>query len=231
MTDEEQVETTQSDSKVDEQGPGWLPAILAATALMGIAGFIFCAFSTWVLFQYRTDFAIRTLRGAYIGEIEQSYLDPESKASVVDEIEALAADLERGKYENAQAAAILQRLQRLPVIQWGELQAIEAYLESLDRDDASGQIQTLSRLRRAVELGRVTSFDVEDVLQPVRRDNPNNSTGTELALPLTEGKVMQVIQRAGLLVEREDIPKESFQVRIDAIVRREIKRGAEVGGF
>ncbi len=106
-----------------------MPAIVAAMALMGIVGFIVCAFSTWSLFQKRTEFAIRTLQGDYVRQLEQSLLDPATKTSLMREVEKLIADLERGKYENWQSAAIMQRLQRLPVFQWGELQAIEAFLK------------------------------------------------------------------------------------------------------
>ena len=44
-----------------DHGPGWLPAVMAAVVLMGIVGCILCAFTTWVLFQKRTELAIRTL--------------------------------------------------------------------------------------------------------------------------------------------------------------------------
>ncbi len=104
--------------------------ILAGTVLMGVIGFIVCAFSTWILFQKRTEFAIRTLRGSYIADIEQSLLDPATKSVVVKEIETLAAEMESGKYEDWQAAGVMQRLQRLPVLQWGELQAIDSFLRN-----------------------------------------------------------------------------------------------------
>ena len=54
----------------DEQGPGWLPALMAGGVLLGIFGFIFCGVSTWVLFQKRTQLAIRALKGAYVTELE-----------------------------------------------------------------------------------------------------------------------------------------------------------------
>ena len=47
----------------DNQGPGWLPALMAGSVILGIAGFICCGVSTWVLFQKRTELAVRTLRG------------------------------------------------------------------------------------------------------------------------------------------------------------------------
>ena len=48
MPDESEVNLESSD-----EGPGWMPAIMAATVLMGIIGFVICAFSTWILFQQR----------------------------------------------------------------------------------------------------------------------------------------------------------------------------------
>ena len=230
-----------------------MPAILAGTVLMGIVGFIVCAFSTWILFQQRTEFAIRTLRGSYIGEIEQSLLDPGTKSGVVTEIEELADDMERGKYEDWQAAGIMQRLQRLPVLQWGEIQAIESFLRSNgsgadgsgadgsgadgsgDRADpeskegAADGIKQLSRLRRAVELGKLTSFDFEDVLQPVRISDPD---GSRRIRPLKTELVQEVIHRARLAADQAKIPDQVYeQVELEPIVRREIDLGASEGSF
>ena len=216
----------------EDEGPGWMPAILAGTLLLGIFGFVFCAFTTWLLFQKRTEFAVRTLRGTFITDVEQSLLDPESKTAVVKEIKELADDMERGKYEDWQSAAVMQRLQRLPVIQWGELEAIESFLKKNDGDDVEKQIQELSRLRRAVELGQATSFDVEDVLKPVRESDPASSNGHRLINPLNEAAIGDTLQRAKLLSDRASIPEELFEdVDIDAIVRREIEVAAREGGF
>lgn len=139
--------------------------------------------------------------------------------------------MERGKYEDWQAAAVMQRLQRLPVIQWGELQAIESFL-SKSTDDTSESLRQLSRLERAVEQGKVTSFDFEDVMQPVRRKVPDSPSGHELALPLSQEKVKEVVHRAQLLADRAEIPDETFaDIQIDAIVRQAIKHGANEGSF
>lgn len=218
--------------KIDD-GPGWLPAILAATCLMGIAGFIFCGFSTWVLFQKRTEFAVRTIRGAYIPELEQSLLKPDEKAAILAQVKELADDMERGKYENWQSAGILQRLQRMPVIQWGELQAIESFAEkNVPPDEFASAQKQLSRLRRAVEKGRATSFDFEDVLGPVYVTDPNVPAGHTLMQPLDIDSVRDVIERAELIADRSDVDDASFpDVRIDAIVREQIDAGGQEGGF
>lgn len=221
----------------DGQGPGWMPAVLAAMALLGIIGFIFCAFSTWVLFQKRTEFAIRTLEGAYLLQLEQSQLDPQSKSLVIGEINSLIDDLRRGKYENWQAAGIMQRLQRLPVLQWGELQAVDAFLRDAGEDQLSDEERQrgrreLSRLGRAVETGKATSFDLEDVLEPIRRPSATSPSGFDLALPLQTQGVQEVVRRAKLLSDRSGIPEEDFpEIRIDTILRREIQQGASVGSF
>lgn len=221
----------------EDEGPGWLPAIMAGMALMGIIGFIACAFSTWLLFQKRTEFAIRTLQGDYTQQLEQSLLDPASKASVLSEVKALIADMERGKYEDWQAAGIMQRLQRLPVLQWGELQAIEAFLSKSTSEQWSGEERQegrkqLGRLRRAVELGKVTSFDFVDILEPVGNPSSSNPGGFELSQPLTVKGVQESIRRAKLLADRSQVPDEDFQdIRIERILRQEIEQGASAGGY
>ncbi len=240
----EETETTDSENQRDpsDEGPGWMPAILAGTLLMGIIGFVVCAFSTWILFQKRTEFAIRTLRGSYIAEIEQSLLDPVTKSAVVKEIETLAADMESGNCEDWQAAGVMQRLQRLPVLQWGELQAVDSFLQkSVAEGQADGQLieteppaladgrRQLSRLRRAVELGKSTSFEFEDVLQPVRMSDPS---GHRLIQPLTIELAREVVLRARLAADQAKIPDQDFDnVRLESIVRREIELGLREGSF
>lgn len=208
-----------------DEGPGWLPAVMAATALMGIVGFIFCAGSTWYLFQQRTAFAIRTLQGAYIGEIEQSLLDPDTKAAVVAEIRVLAADLEQGKYDNSQAAEIMQGLLRLPVVQWGELQVVEAFLQQAQDEQKEGDLLQISRLKRAVEQGKITAMDVDEALEPVRVEDSDSVNGYSLGRPFTDAGVAEVVHRCELVADRESIPSEVFEgIRLQVIVRRAIER-------
>lgn len=214
-----------------------MPAIAAGTALLGIIGFIVCGFSTWVLFQKRTELAIRTLSGSYVGQLEQSQLDPLTKGAVIREVELLIADMQRGKYENWQSAGIMQRLQRLPVLQWGELQAIETFLQNADQGEWSDEeksegLKQVGRLYRAVELGKVTSFDCEEVLKPIRTAS-NSVPGTyELALPLQPGGVRKSIQLSKELADRSGVPDESFaDVRIERLLRNEIELGVSQGGF
>ncbi|MDG2220793.1 MAG: hypothetical protein P8L85_05400 [Rubripirellula sp.] len=210
-----------------DEGPGWLPAVMAATALMGIVGFIVCAGSTWYLFQQRTEFAIRTLQGAYIGEIEQSLLDPNTKSAVVAEIRVLADGLEKGKYDDSQAAEIMQGLLRLPVVQWGELQVVEAFLQQSEDQQKDDYLLQISRLKRAAEQGKITAMDVDEALDPVRVDDGNSVNGYSLGRPLTDAGVAEVAHRCELVADRESIPNEVFdEVRLEVIVRRAIERAA-----
>lgn len=216
----------------DEQGPGWLPALMAGGLLLGIFGFICCGVSTWVLFQKRTELAIRTLKGAYVTELEQSYLEPATKQAVVEEVQKLITNMEEGKYENWQSAAIMQRLQRLPVVQWGELQAIQLFIEKTNGKNSSEQLKQLSRLQQAVEKGLVTSFDFQEVLNAVHRTDPNNASGVSLIQPLGSKEVAEVCFRAKLVADRVKIADREFpNVDLADIVRREIDEGATTGGF
>jgi len=216
----------------DEQGPGWLPALMAGSVILGIAGFICCGVSTWVLFQKRTEMAVRTLRGAYITELEQSYLEPKTKRAVIDEVEALIAGMEAGDYENWQSAAIMQRLQRLPVVQWGDLQAIELFINKNEGPDQEEQLREISRLQQAVANGSATSFDFQDVLEPVQRANTESSSGFSLIQPLSSEQVSEVCLRAKLVADRANIANRTFpKVDLAQIVQREISQATTVGGF
>lgn len=230
----ETIESGQHSAKKlrSEQGPGWLPALMAMSLLTGMAGFICCGVTTWVLYQKRTELAVRTLEGAYITELEQSYLDPSTKRAVVDEVKELITEMEAGDYENWQSAAIMQRLQRLPVVQWGDLQAIELFIKKVNGVEKDEQLKEISRLEQAVVDGSVTSFDFQDVLEPVHRADPKSSSGFSLILPLSTETVAEVCLRAKLVADRAKIADRRFpKVDLAAIVRREIEQGSTAGGF
>ncbi len=215
----------------DEQGPGWMPAILAATLLMGMAGFVFCGVSTWFLFQKRGELAVRTIHGSYIPDIEQSRLSPTQKQLIVKQLETFAEAVEREEYENWQASGVMQRLQRLPVLQWGELAAVESFVQQQDDGDTEESLKQISRLRRATELDKATSFDFEDVLSPVH-EPADNSLGRQLMQPLTNAAVNEVIVRAKLVADRSEVPDEMFtDIALDAIVKEQINAGIAEGGF
>ena len=214
-----------------DEGPGWMPIIMAATLLMGIIGFIGCGVTTWLLFQKRVPLAIRTLRSTYIPEVEQSLLEPDEKKATVAQLEEFVADLERGKYENWQAAGVMQRLVRLPVLQWGELSAIEAFVQKQFGEDAELAGRNLSRLRRAVELDKATSIDFEDVLRPALVAD-DSVLGRRLNEKLTRDLAEDVVQRAKLVADRSEVPQQDFPaVTIDVIVRRQIEAGLKSGSL
>lgn len=220
--------------EVDE-GPGWMPAIMAATVLVGIIGFVFCGFSTWVLFQRRTEMAVMTLRGDYLPRLDQSRLDPDTKRSVVDQIGTLADDMERGKYENWQSSGILQRLQRLPVIQWGRLQAVAEVYRS-DAPEGSEALATIerdmSRLLYAIGQGRVTSFDFIDILKPVQTEDPNDPSGVRLIDPIKMDQAKLVFDRVALLLDDLKIPEQRYDdAKLDEIVEDAIRAGADEGSM
>ncbi len=220
-------------NSLNDEGPGWLPAILAGGALLGIAFFVCCGVSTWYLFQKRTEFAIRTLRDAYLPEIEQSLLLPDEKANVIKQVSTLVDEMKRGKYENWQSAGILQRLQRMPVIQWGELYAIDRFTQkNASPEVAAETTKQLSRLQRSVQIGKATSFDFEDVLMPVNVADSTRPNGHRLQQPLQLESIARVVDSARAVADREKVPDETFKdIRIDKIVREQINSGIADGGF
>ena len=227
--------STEARTEPVDEGPGWMPAIMAATVLVGIIGFVFCGFSTWVLFQRRTEMAVMTLRGDYLPRLDQSRLDPDTKRSVVEQIGALADDMERGKYENWQSSGILQRLQRLPVIQWGRLQAVaEVYRADAADDPKSVAVvdRDLSRLLYAIDEGRVTSFDFIDILKPVQTEDPSDPSGVRLIEPIELKQAELVFDRVALLLEDLKIPEQRYDdVRLNDIVGDAIQAGANEGSM
>lgn len=213
-----------------DQGPGCMPAVMAAAVLMGIIGFVTCGFSTWLLFQQRSEMALRTLRGNVIPQIEQGLHQPETKAKVVEELTRFADDLARGKYDDAQAAGAMSRLIRIPIFQWGEIQAIETFLQKHQDDSYAESRKQLSRLQRAVQMGQAVAMDFEDVLTPARIADSDAPTGYLLKQPLDTESVAEVIQRAKLVADRSEVPDELFEnVALETIIRDELQKGINAG--
>ena len=219
-----------SDPEVEE-GPGWMPALMAGTVMMGIMFFVCCGFTTWLLFQKRTEMAIRTLRGTLMPSVEQSLINPEEKKATLVALEELTKDLERGKYEQWQASGVLTRLIRAPILQWGDLEAVDAFIKKNADSFAPDALVQTTRLRWGVEMDELTAVDFDYVLEPVtKRDD--SLRGETLHDPLGKENVAKVIGRAKEVSDRADIENKQYdRVFIDGIVKREIKAGIAEGSM
>ena len=232
MTESHDSNETDSSDETDlNEGPGWMPAIMAGTVMLGIIGFITCGVTTWLLFQKRTELAVRTLNGTYIPVIEQSLLRQSEKKATLGLLQELKKDLQRGKFENWQAGGVMTRLIRLPVAQWGDLAAVQAVIEKRRKTFSDDALIQLSRLRRATDDNLVTAFDFDFVLEPVtKRDD--TLRGVTLTDPMADEKVAMVIQRAKEIADRFQIEKRLHEnITIDKIVARQIKAGLESGSM
>ncbi len=214
-----------------DQGPGCMPAILAATVLMGIVGFVSCGFLTWLIFQKQDVLALRSLQGSFIPAVEQSLLEPEEKAETVRLLNEFADELERDRIEGWQASGVMQRLQRLPVLEWGQLRRVEAFVEARPKEFADDAAVQFDRLRKGVEQGNVTTIDFQHILTPVLRVQPE-SDAAELNEPLQIETVADVIQRARLVADRSNVSENpKSDVGIDTLVRRQIEVGIKEGTY
>lgn len=214
-----------------DEGVGCLPGILAAAALMGIVGFVFCGFMTWLIFQKQDQLALRAMQGNFIPAVEQSLLEPGEKTRTVELLGEFAEDLERGKYEGWQASGVMQRLARLPVLQWGQIRVVEQFVDANPDDfepDASPQFD---RLRKGVENDNVTTIDFSHILAPVLKTDVSQLEA-DLVEELEIEAVRDVVQRARLVADRAKVasmPKSD--VTIDILVRRQIDAGITEGSF
>ncbi|MFG0291430.1 MAG: hypothetical protein ACF8CQ_24915 [Rhodopirellula sp. JB044] len=214
-----------------DEGPGCFPAVVAGTLLMGMVAAILCGVTTWILFNKRAEIAVRTLEG-FVPMIEQSLLEPEDKEKVIDQFESLIKEMSAPDYPPAAASAVMQRLVRLPIPHWGELDAVQSYIEkNYEGDEKETGLTQLSRVRKAVQMSQATVFDVVDVLEPVVVID--NATGSRsLKSNMTREQVDDVIDRARLLAERCGIEDKRFpRVDMSTILRQEIKAAKTEGGF
>lgn len=216
-----------------DEGPGCFPAVIAASALLLMLFFIGCGISTWVLFQKRTELAIRTLRSDVIPEVQQSSLPPEEKASIVQMLEQVVEDGGSGELENWQSSGIMERLVRSPILEWGNLMAVEAIIEnskSLSEEERQQAKRQFSRLKRAVELNEASAVEIHDVLMPVLTEAKPGER-RKLQRSIDAEQLREVIHRAEMIADRGRIPDEDFEVRLSEIIRREIEAGREIGGL
>lgn len=214
-----------------DEGPGCFPAVLAASSLLLMLFFIGCAIGTWFLFQKRTEIAVRTLRSDVIPEVQQSNLPQEEKAIIIPMLQQVVEDGESGELENWQASGIMQRLVRSPILEWGDLLAVEAMIEghrSMSEQHRNEAKRQLSRLQRAVELREATSVDMHDVLEPVLKEAAPGSH-QRLDRAADADALREVAQRARLVADRGNIPDRNFQVQLSDIIRREIEAGRQTG--
>ena len=165
-------------------------------------------------------------------------MEPESKAAVMRAIEDLSADMKRGKLEDWQSAGVMQRLHRLPVLQWGDLQAVESFVAKTGTpEQATEATRQFNRLRYCVAISHATSFDFHEILSPVQVDNPDVPNGRELRQPLEMAAAMDTVQRAQLLTDREkvaadfDASTSDHSLRIETILTSEIESAIIEGAF
>ena len=224
------VETTGETETSDDEGPGCLPAVLAASVLLGIFSLVICAGGTWFIYQNRDQLALRSVRGAFVPAVEQSLLEPEEKAATVELLNDFGDELERGQIESWQASGVMQRITRLPIIEWGQLRAVDAFVRSHSEFSEDDAIQ-FHRLRKGVERGDLTTIDFQHILSPVTQPDQSPS-GRSLTDPLEVEAIRQVIEQARLVADRAEISKEpQTDVTIDTIVRRQIDAGLEQGSY
>ncbi|CAD72827.1 MAG TPA: hypothetical protein DDX19_15255 [Rhodopirellula baltica] len=219
-------------STPEQQEPGCMPIVVACTLLMGIVSFVFCGVTTWVLFQKRTEVAIRTLVG-YVDVIEQSLLPPDEKKSVIAQLESTIKEMRADDYPQERASAVMQRLVRLPIPQYGELDVIDSFVqENFGDDERNDALKQISRLRRAIELGKATVIDVNDVLLPTTQVDTTHPLGRVLKQPLAAENIREVVQRAKLIGDREKLADQPFERKpIDEILKRELTAAVDQGGF
>lgn len=205
------------DAQSDE-GVGWLPAILAGSLLLAALLFVCCGVTTWMLFQKRVELAGRTLAGSTIPTIEQSQLRPESKRQLVDQLRAVVDDAESGRLEQWQAGGIMNRLTRIPILEWGDLDALQrivANRSSLTEEEREEAVREFSRLRLAIQQDSASIYDVAEVLEPVLVED-SSLRGRRLDDDLSDEQLREVILRARLVADRCKIPDQ--QVMHDSIV-------------
>ncbi|MEM1228310.1 MAG: hypothetical protein AAGJ40_21680 [Planctomycetota bacterium] len=221
---------TSDGSDSSEPAPSCLPGLVAATLLMGMMAFILCAGTTWYLFQQRTQFAIRTLEG-YRPVIEQSYLPPEEKADVLEQLDMVKKRMQVDGFPPSKASAVMERLVRLPIPQWGEIQVISSWaVENLTGELKVTAQRQIRRLQTAIAKDLATVIDINEALEPVTTVDMRSPLGRTLNQPLSESSVLEFIDRAGLIADRCRIESEPADPPTIAEILDKQLRAADLDG-
>lgn len=210
---------------------GWIPAILAAAMLVLFVFFVCCAGGTYWLFQQRGEFAIRTAQGTLIPAIEQSRMAPDDKATTIQQLNDFVQRVKSGELDDWQAAGVMQRLVRSPLLSWGDLAYVESHILASPHwsdEEKERTKRCISRVRRAAELDKITQVEMVDLFAPIS-EAANVETGYQLTLPLVDDRVREFVQRACRAADDAGVPDGNFDVQIDAIVRWHIESGIESG--
>jgi hypothetical protein len=118
----------------------------------------------------------------------------------------------------------------VPLYAWGDVQAIEIFLQAAQTPAQAESLKQLSRLQRAAEVGKANAIDFEEVLAPARVPDPEAATGSRLQQPLSAAAVADVIQRAKLVADRAQVPDQRFEtVPLDSLIRDAIEQGVSEG--
>ncbi|MEL6110867.1 MAG: hypothetical protein AAFU85_33085 [Planctomycetota bacterium] len=236
MSDDEKSEIPGADDSATEraaedEGPGCLPAILAASVLLGIFSLVICAGGTWYIYQHREVIAFQSLREGFIPGLEQSFLEPEEKAETVKLLDDLCDEIERGNVESSQASAAMERITALPMFEWGLVRAVEAFARAKPDEFSDDDLMQFRRIRRGAELGKLRSIDFRHILETVTQAERSFS---QMALiePLQLDAVQQVVERARKMADRSQVAADpQSDPTLDTILRRQIETGLEKGGF
>lgn len=215
-----------------DEGVGWLPAVLAFGLLLTAALFVCCGVSTYFLYQKRVELAARTLSGHTIPTVEQSQLDPEDKQAITKILNQVVQDAESGRLENWQASGVMNRLTTLPILEWGDLAAVEALIQQDEGfDDAAKQeaVKQFSRLRHDIARGLATTFELNDVVSPVLVED-QSLRGRRLASAPTTEQLQDVVTRASLVADRDQVEDRVMPPSsIVKLVRQEVEAGKTEG--
>jgi hypothetical protein len=133
-------------------------------------------------------------------------------------------------YENWQAGGIMQRLINMPLMRWGDLEAVSAWAEkNMPEGERENAVKQVSRFFRAVELDRAVARDIHEILAPVA--TAENAGGfVQLRSDLNEKDVAEVVLRCKLVADRAEVPDQTFdRVSLTQIVRRQIEAGGRDG--
>jgi hypothetical protein len=205
---------------------GLMPAVMAIFMIVAVAGLVACAVGAWAVFRQSPQLAAGTLKAHYIPVVEQSNLNPAEKAEVVRALEQLALEMKAGQWEPWQANAMMQNLIRAPIVQWGDLDAIEQLvvkIEAFSPAERENISKVLGRLKHGIEEDLIIANVVEEILAPVTiRDD--SERGCHLNLAMDKPDIEEVVQRAQTILAGHQIPDERYNARLADVLRLQIEK-------
>ncbi len=202
---------TQDTGDGEPKEPSLGPACLVVTILSLAVMCSVCAFGSWFMFSDQYPLAIKGINVQLIPWIQSSQLSEQDQTAIIADLEALVPQIESRSLNSRQLARLRNCLHDNPVLLWGAIEELQRLAQDVDLNETELQVmdRVVDRLLRGAAERILSRNDIEFTLHNCSRVRDDGQS-LEVVGPLTAEQVRDFMTRAEQVVERNQIPNESY---------------------